>query len=381
MQYRKAKRSFWENEVYPDQYHVVIIGGGIVGLNTAIELKEEDPRLNILIIERGLNPIGASTRNAGFACFGSLSEILADLEDQDESEVVETIQMRWMGLKKLKARVGTEAMEYQTCGSYELFDHATNELYENAIDKLYHINQLLKYEIGPEAFKKKDEDIATFGLSQTNHLIFSQYEGQLHPGKMMISLYEMAVRMGVRFLYGHEVAKIYASNKAGVQLKNGVQLRGEILILANNAFSKDLIPELEVQAARNQVLISEPNKHLKIKQCFHYNQGYTYFRNVGDRLLIGGARNLDLLNEATGEFGLTTKIQDFLKQFIVQKNLLPPKFKIETQWSGILGIGKSKKPIIKEVKSNTFAAVRLGGMGIAIGTLVAEKIVNEVLNR
>jgi glycine/D-amino acid oxidase-like deaminating enzyme len=272
-------------------------------------------------------------------------------------------------------------MDYQTCGSYELFDDSINELYEEAIDKLAYINQLLKYEIGQEAFKQKDDDIAKLALNQTNHLIFSQYEGQLHPGKMMNSLYEIAIRMGVRFLYGHEVAKIYASSKPAIQLKNKQQLKAEILILANNAFSRELIPDLEVQPARNQVLISESYKNLKIKHCFHYNQGYTYFRNVGDRLLIGGARNLDLLNEATEEFGLTTKIQDFLKQFIVQKNLLPPNFKIETQWSGILGIGKSKKPIIKEVKSNTFAAVRLGGMGIAIGTLVAEKIVNEVLNR
>lgn len=381
MQYKNANRSFWEQEVYPHPLHVVIIGAGIVGINTAIELKEEDPRLNILIVERGLSPIGASTRNAGFACFGSMSEILADLEDHEEAEVLETIRMRWRGLKKLRARVREEAMDYKTCGSYELFDEATQSLYDAANEKLEEINQLLKYEIGEEVFVRKDEDIINLGLQQTKHLLFSKYEGQLHPGKMMVKLHKLAVQMGVQFLYGHEVEKVKSGNQVNLELKNGMELKSEILILASNAFTKKLLPEIPVNPARNQVLITNPIEGLKIQHCFHYNQGYTYFRNVGNRLLIGGGRNLDLLKESTDEFALTEKIQAFLQQFIKDKGLIKSKFTIEAQWSGILGIGKSKKPIISEIKSNIFAAVRLGGMGIAIGTLVAEKIVNEVLNR
>ena len=37
-----------------------------------------------------------------------------------------------------------------------------------------------------------------------------------------------------------------------------------------------------------------------------------------------------------------------------------------------MGVGKEKKPIIDFVSKNVLAAVRMGGMGVAIGSLVGE---------
>ena len=66
------------------------------------------------------------------------------------------------------------------------------------------------------------------------------------------------------------------------------------LIVCTNAFTKQLIPELDVIPFRNQVLITKKIQDLKLKGCFHYNKGYVYFRNVGNRILLGGFRNLDI---------------------------------------------------------------------------------------
>ncbi len=38
-----------------------------------------------------------------------------------------------------------------------------------------------------------------------------------------------------------------------------------------------------------------------------------------------------------------------------------------------MGLGKEKSPIIKQVNSQVFCAVRLGGMGVALGSLVGEE--------
>ena len=71
--------SFWEHDA---MLHAdfIVIGGGIIGLQTAIELREREPTASVVLLERGLLPSGASSRNAGFACFGSLTEILGDIE-------------------------------------------------------------------------------------------------------------------------------------------------------------------------------------------------------------------------------------------------------------------------------------------------------------
>ena len=77
--------SFWEIESLIS-YDYIIVGGGITGLSTAISIKEKDASKNILIIERGVLPTGASTKNAGFACFGSMTELIDDMEQNGVNE-------------------------------------------------------------------------------------------------------------------------------------------------------------------------------------------------------------------------------------------------------------------------------------------------------
>jgi gamma-glutamylputrescine oxidase len=75
--------SYWEIKEYFMDVDLLVVGSGIVGLTTAIFYKEKNPGSKILIVERGMLPSGASAKNAGFASFGSTSEILADLKKGD----------------------------------------------------------------------------------------------------------------------------------------------------------------------------------------------------------------------------------------------------------------------------------------------------------
>ena len=74
--------SYWENKTWLSNIDFVVVGSGIVGLNCALELRTKHPKSKIVVLEKGLIPYGASSRNAGFACFGSLSEIIDDLKFQ-----------------------------------------------------------------------------------------------------------------------------------------------------------------------------------------------------------------------------------------------------------------------------------------------------------
>ena len=79
--------SYWEKNTFFTEIDVTIIGSGIVGLHAAIYLKLMRPQLKVVVVDRGFLPYGASTRNAGFACFGSVSELLDDLSREDEDTV------------------------------------------------------------------------------------------------------------------------------------------------------------------------------------------------------------------------------------------------------------------------------------------------------
>ena len=137
----------------------------------------------------------------------------------------------------------------------------------------------------------------------------------------------------------------------------------------------------DISPGRGIILLTNEIPDLKIDGCFHYNQGYYYFRNLGDRLLLGGGREIDIRNETTYSFGSNRKIRqkliEDLKTFILPNR----DFHIESDWSGIMGFGKDKLPLIKRISENIVLGVRLGGMGISIGSVVGEKTADLILEK
>ena len=120
---------------------------------------------------------------------------------------------------------------------------------------------------------------------------------------------------------------------------------------------------------------------LKVNSCFHYNEGYYYFRNVGRKLLIGGGREIDKKNETTFLYGINETIRQKLINDI--KTFIHPNidFNVESEWSGIMGFGKNNLPLIKQVSENVVLGARLGGMVISIGSIVGEKTAELILNK
>ena len=367
--------SYWEKEAFLQDFDFLIVGSGIVGLNAALKLRMLSPTARIGILERGPLPIGASTRNAGFACFGSVSELLEDIGLNGSEAVMELLKMRWDGLKKLRDRLGDKRMGYVCHGGYELFQEKDKVLFEKCKNTIPDLNIALEELIGEEAiFSCKDESIPKNGLGNTQHLIFNKAEGQIHTGWMMHSLLSLVRQADIPIFTGVEVAEIQDMGMGGVNIstKFGWEIKTGKLLIATNGFARKLLPEIEVQPARNQVLITKPISSLRLKGCFHYDHGYYYFRNINNRILLGGGRKLALEIENTSTFGTTGLIRNHLIQFLQEVVMPESNVEVDYWWSGIMGVGQKKAPIIKELSDNIAVAVRMGGMGVAIGCLVGE---------
>ena len=332
--------------------------------------------MKVAVVERGPLPLGASTRNAGFACFGSMTELLDDLQHNTPDEVFALVERRWKGLLRLRQRIPDAAMDYQTLGGFELFRDDDMQSYHQCLENLEYINRELIGRVGAaQVFRQADDRIATFGFQEVQHLIWNGLEGQLHPGKMMQGLLKLCREAGVELWFGLPVDRIDPLEKGMVTLttQQGWQLKARRLLIATNGFAKRLAPELDLTPARNQVMITTPIPGLPVSGCFHYDRGYYYFRNVGDRLLVGGGRHLDREGESTDRFGHSPLVQKNLLE--LTRNVLLPhvRWEPESWWSGILGIGPQKRPIIKMIAPGIGVSVRLGGMGVAIGSLVGEE--------
>lgn len=82
---------------------------------------------------------------------------------------------------------------------------------------------------------------------------------------------------------------------------------------------------------------------------------------------------MDRLTESTDEFGLTDTIQHMLEAFLYEY-LAPETTPIEYRWSGILGLGPDKTTIVKSVSPRIHVGVRMGGMGVAIGSEIGREL-------
>lgn len=363
--------SYWELKNWFSNIDFAIIGSGIVGLNTAIYLQEKYPKSKIVVLEKGLLPNGASTKNAGFACFGSISEIIDDLETHSEEEVFDLVKKRWEGLQLLRENLGDTNIGFQQYGGYELFSN--NDLFDKCIDERETINRLLKPIFKQNVFSVTENK---FGFSKINlNYFFNQYEGQINTGKMMNELIKCAHIEGVKILNNVEVTRI--SDDGEIEINKEFSFKSNKIIIATNGFANQFLKE-DLQPARAQVLITKPIDNLKIKGTFHLEKGYYYFRNIDDRILFGGGRNLDFKTEETSEFGLTSLVQDTLEEKLRNVILPNQEFEIEHRWSGIMGVGRQKKAIVKQVSENIYCGVRLGGMGVAIGSLIGKELAESI---
>lgn len=377
----KYDLSYWEKTTFFSQVDVAIIGSGIVGLNAAIAIKESAPSLKIIVLEQGPLPLGASTRNAGFACFGSMTELLDDIKEMGTESVLELVSKRWHGLQRLREKFGDRNIQFHNFGGYELFRESESDIYQACMEWIPFFNKELKIFTGSEAtFLPADHKIKTFGFNGVQNLILNQAEGQLHTGDLVNTMLRYARNLGIEVLNGIKVKKIDPqSGNVSIITKKGWQLNAKKLIVATNGFAKQLLPKVKVVPARNQVLITQPIPNLQLKGTFHYDRGYYYFRNIDNRILLGGGRHLSFEKETTYEFGTTPLIRAALTKLLKHTILPNQKVQIEGWWSGIMGIGKTKKPIVEAIDEHTFVAVRMGGMGVAIGSLIGKEVADLVL--
>ena len=367
--------SYWEKIAFTS-YDLIVIGGGISGIFTALSFIKKHPRAKVAILERGIFPDGASTKNAGFACFGSISELIEDSNKMSEESLFNLVKSRVLGLKLLTATISSKKLGLINNGGYELFFKKSIDL-EGSIEKF---NKLLYPIFNKKTFRLSNDCISKFSLSK-NHvqqLILNPFESQINTGSTIYELQKLASQKGIKIISGANVENFdlnTSNHKIHVLSGNSkISFTSKHLAICSNAFTKQWFPKYDINPGRGMVLITKPIKNLKLKGCFHYNKGYYYFRNFQNRVLFGGGRQLDLKNENTLKFGINDVIKKSLMKDL--KSIILPgiDYELDMEWSGIMAFGDTKQPIIKKINENAVIGVRLGGMGVALGSMVGKEV-------
>ena len=371
----KPIQSYWEHTAF-SEVDICIVGAGIIGLSTALECRETFPSASITILEQGPHGHGATTRNAGFACFGSASELLHDMDAFGMDHAFEIANERYAGLQKLLHRCSPQSIKYEHLGGFELIRES--ELH--VLDRLSELNALAKDITG---------DSATYSIVNTNEqksfgfsdavcaVIRNRHEGQLHSGFLHATLERLALEAGIRIEYGSKVISVYEDQSAIAEVSCPIgeySLQATVIILANNACIPLLASAIPIKPGRGQVIVTSPIDDLPFHGAFHIDEGFYYFRSLGNRILLGGGRNLDFQAEETYTFGQTELVMNALKA-LLHEVIIPGKdYSIEYAWSGLMGFTPDKKPLVSQISDSVYCAFGCNGMGVALASQIAQSI-------
>ncbi len=371
--------SFWEQDIFKPKYDFIIVGAGFSGLWMAYFLKKQKPEAAIAILERGTLPNGASTKNAGFACFGSPSELLENVKEIGWNKTQEMTQKRFEGIQIIQQHFG-DVIDYNPCGASELF--TVRSIFEENLSQLEVLNKNLAAMVkNQNHFYEDAQIISESKFEGFQYAISNSAEASIHSGKLFYNLYKTLVGQDVKFLFGTEVENIDTSHKTAIiKTKNLGDFEAQHVCICTNAFSNLFLPAQDIKPGRGQVLITKPIKNLPFNKTFHFDKGYFYFKNVGERVLFGGGRNLNFECENTAEFGTTEMIISQLKQYLSDYILPNTQYEIDQIWSGIMAFNESKTPFSEIIKSNLSSSVAMNGMGVALAPYLSKELAEELSN-
>ena len=383
---------YWESETLLKPVDLTIVGAGIVGMSTALHVQRAQPDWTLRIVERSPLSSGGTTRNAGFACFGSAGEWLDDLESLGPEGLSALVRQRAEGLRALIELLGADAIGLQWTGGHELFgkrpeDDLAAERARSALTELNRIVQpILAATLGdlrpdltpltPALFEGADR-ATPFGADLA---IALPWEGMIHTGHMVNAFHRQLDEAGIQRLHGLRVQSLREREGSWILDTDEGPLESRKVAVCTNGLAAELLPDLDVTPVPNRVLVCRPETPTTVEGTYHLDRGYLYMRTLPDGLvLFGGGRHWghtlplpperDLEAEQTWDRQLEAEAQRWLG----------PLETVCHRWTGWLGVGPDRSPLLAQPRPGLHHAVRLGGMGVAIGCGLGARLADQLM--
>jgi putative aminophosphonate oxidoreductase len=351
---------------------VCIVGGGFTGLWTAIMLKEQNPELDVRLIEADICGAGASGRNGG--CALSWSAKYFTLERLFGVE--EAVRLVKESECSIHA-IGAFCEQYAVDADYRLdgtLYTATNRAQVGSTDAV--IAALERNGINSFSQRPLADVQRMAGSSKHLEGWFSPAAASVQPGKLVRGLRRVALQLGVKIHENTAMTGLEEGKPVGIQTANGI-IRADRVVLAMNAWMARAFPQFErsVAIVSSDMLITEPRPDLLNE--IGLTSGVTvldsrifvhYYHNTPDgRIMLGkggntfayGGRILPVFDQPSPYAGLLqSSLADFFPAFA--------DVQVEATWNGPSDRSVTGLPFFGQMSAsgNVFYGFGYSGSGV-----------------
>jgi gamma-glutamylputrescine oxidase len=356
---------------------VCVVGGGIAGCSTALELAERG--FNVVLLEGHRIGWGASGRSGGQAIVG-----FACGQAKLESQVgLENARRMWdislEGLRLIRERVAKYDIQ---CDLHWGQMHVAIKQRQRAalLEEMQETEQ--KYGYQQMKFLEREQVESLLETKRYCAGLYDSGSGHLHPLNYTLGLAAAARAAGVTIHEHSMVTNISRGQPAVVTTAQG-SVRARFIVLCCNAYLNGLVPELRsrIMPVGTYIVATQPLGEERMQRLMRENIAVSdvnfvldYFRRSADHRLLFGGRvsysGLDPFNTANAT----------RKRML---NVFPQlsDVRIDYAWGGYVDITMSRAPDFGRVAPHIYYLQGFSGHGIALtgvaGRLAAEAIAGQ----
>jgi gamma-glutamylputrescine oxidase len=335
----------------PDRTDVLVIGGGIAGVSLVHHLERR--RISTVLVERAHLAAGASGRNAGFLLAG-VADCYAEAVRIFGREKAREV---WSITSENHDRM-IEAVEGSDVGHRRL-GSVTLASDDDERARLDESSQLMR----DDGFEARWD----------GERLLNPRDGEVDPAALVAALASRAKEGVIR--EGVEVTAI-ESGRSEVAVRAGeLSCRAGLVILATNAYTPQLVPQVNIQPTRAQMLASAPVTRPVCDAPTYSHSGYRYWRQLqSGEVLVGGWRDTSLSTEVGYDDKPTAQIQEHLEGKL---EAITGGAEVTHRWAGIMGFTETGLPLVGPVDGmrNVYVCAGFNGHGMSFAFMCAKQLV------
>ncbi|GAC1692233.1 MAG: FAD-binding oxidoreductase [Candidatus Dormibacteraceae bacterium] len=335
----------------PDRTDVLVIGGGIAGVSLVHHLARR--RISTALVERAHLAAGASGRNAGFLLSGVADCYVEAVRIFGHEKAREVWGITSENHDRMIEAVDGSHVGHRRLGS------ATLASDDDERARLEESSQLMR-----------DDGIEA---QWDGARLFISGDGEVDP-VALVAAFASRAKAGV-IREGVEVTAIESSGSEVAVRAGQQECRAGVVILATNAYTPQLLPQVKIQPKRAQMLAAAPVLRSVCDVPTYSHSGFRYWRQLrGGEVLIGGWRDTALDEEVGYEEKPTEQIQEHLDK---QLDTMTRGAEVTHRWAGIMGFTETGLPLVEPVDGmrNVYVCAGFNGHGMAFAFMSAKRLV------